>query len=120
MSFQWSHYIGIARFLLRNIDDINEEAAYRSAISRAYYAAFCHAKYYAKDNSGFIPENTADDHLILREHFRTSGKSDIVRSLQRLREWRNSSDYNDPSYKANEQIARQAIRQAETVINKLN
>lgn len=119
MSFQWSHYIDIARFLLDNIENLNEEAAYRSAISRAYYAAFCHAKYYAKDNEGFEPGNTAEDHLNLRNYFQTSGRSDIVRSLQRLRQWRNSSDYDDPSYKANAQNARQAIVQAEKIIEKL-
>jgi|LSQX01.1.fsa_nt_gb uncharacterized protein (UPF0332 family) len=120
MSFQWFHFLDIAQFLLDNTDKVNKEAAHRSAISRAYYAAFCYAKYYAKDNSGFIPENTADDHIKLREYFRASGQKDVVRNLQRLREWRNSSDYDDPSYEANEQIAREAIKQAETLIKKLH
>lgn len=119
MSFQWSDYIDIARFLLANVGVINEEAAYRSAISRAYYAAFCHAKYFAKDNFGFEPSDSAEDHRDLKDHFQRSGKNDVFRKLQRLRQWRNSSDYDDPSYDANELNARQAILQAEEVIHTL-
>ena len=120
MTFYWSHYIDVATFLLEHINEVNEEAALRSAISRAYYAAFCHAKYYAKDNFGFEPEDSAEDHGALRDYFRSQGMVEIGRMLGQLRQWRNSCDYGNPSYEATPLIAKSAIRQAENVIKKLD
>ena len=40
MSFDWSEYLDLARELAKF-----SEAGQRSAISRAYYAAFCTARY---------------------------------------------------------------------------
>lgn len=119
MSFYWSHYIDIATFLLAHTSEVNEEAALWSAISRAYYAAFCHAKYYARDQFGFVPNDTAEDHKELRKYFQSQGMAEIGRKLQQLRQWRNSCDYDDPSYEATPQHAKLAILQAENVIKKL-
>ena len=119
MSFYWSHYIEIATFLLEHINEVNEEAALRSAISRAYYAAFCHAKYYAKDNFGFEPSDTVEDHKKLREYFKSQEMIAIGRKLEQLRRWRNSCDYDDPSHRATHQNAKSAIKQAENVIETL-
>lgn len=56
MTFNWKEYLEIAKFLKNINDSLSEknakfstEAAYRVAISRAYYAAFCYARNHAKD-----------------------------------------------------------------------
>lgn len=99
MQFQWSHYIEVAKYLFTSANDqkIPPEAGYRSAISRAYYAAFCHAKYYAKDNFSFSPADNDRDHLLLRDFLKKNGRMEIARHLTHLRQWRNESDYDDPA-----------------------
>lgn len=50
MSFNWGDYLSLANALLTKPNTPGpEEAAYRSAVSRAYYAAFCIARNYARD-----------------------------------------------------------------------
>ncbi|MDN7024021.1 HEPN domain-containing protein [Methanoculleus sp. FWC-SCC1] len=121
MQFQWSHFIDVAIFLFSNADDttIPREAAYRSAISRAYYAAFCHAKWHAKDNFLFEPADNEEDHRDLRDHLKDHGKKDIARYLTQLRQWRNESDYDDPAYNATSQKVQSAISLAEKVVSTL-
>jgi HEPN domain. len=118
MQFQWSHYIEVAKFLFASANDqkIPPEAGYRSAISRAYYAAFCHAKYYAKDNFSFSPADNDKDHLLLRDFLKDTGRMEIARHLTHLRQWRNESDYDDPAYNANPQKVQSALKLAEKVV----
>ena len=49
MAFEWKDYIDLGRFLQREASGkTNAEAFLRSAISRAYYGAFCHVRDYAE------------------------------------------------------------------------
>ncbi|MCQ1538348.1 HEPN domain-containing protein [Methanocalculus taiwanensis] len=118
MQFQWSHYIEVAKYLFESAIDqkIPQEAGYRSSISRAYYAAFCHAKYYAKDNFSFSPADNDDDHRELREFLKQNGRNEIARHLTSLRLWRNQSDYDDPAYDVNPQKVKSALDLAEKVV----
>jgi len=96
MSFDWREYLNLAAFLQTHTGNgFAREAALRSAASRAYYAAFCHARNYARDRQRFRPSGTVADHADVIKHFRTRGDVRTSRGLERLRQWRNRCDYRD-------------------------
>jgi hypothetical protein len=96
MAFDWHDYLTLAKWLRDNTPPgVSGEAAHRVAVSRAYYAAFCYARNYARDYLGFQPRNDADDHGRLRAHLRRRRRQATSESLDRLREWRNNCDYLD-------------------------
>ena len=98
--FCWSQFLDVAKFLKEKGDDniLPCEAAYRCSISRAYYAAFGYSMNYAKDNLGYYPEHTGDDHRNIRDFYRSKGKNDISRRLDRLHQRRKNCDYDEPVY----------------------
>ena len=63
MGFDWREYLILAQFLQGHSEiKYSEEAARRAAVSRAYYAAYCHARNYARDKLNFVPERKGIDH----------------------------------------------------------
>jgi hypothetical protein len=65
MAFDWREYLVLARWLQTNTPPgMTEEGARRCAVSRAYYAAFCYARNYARDFLGFTPRNDAENALL--------------------------------------------------------
>ena len=55
MNFDWSEYLNLAQELAGRPTSLsNEEARLRSAISRAYYAAFCKARNHLRDNENLL------------------------------------------------------------------
>lgn len=96
MSFDWREFLNLARLLKDEpYAKCNKESAYRTAVSRAYYAAFCHARNYARDNQGYKPSYDDEDHKNIREHYRMVKMYTIARFLDHLRLWRNTCDYDD-------------------------
>ncbi len=95
MAFDWKEYFHLARFLAQFGTGFTQEAVFRSVVSRAYYAAFCYARNYARDRQGFSPTHTPKDHERVRTHFKKQGRADIARHLETLRQWRNRCDYDD-------------------------
>jgi hypothetical protein len=96
MPFDWKEYLDLAVFLQKQAGGAaSAEALLRSAISRAYYGAFCHCRNYARDWLGFHPRNDADDHGRLREWLKQRRRRGVSDRLHRLREWRNECDYYD-------------------------
>jgi hypothetical protein len=96
MAFDWREYFILAQWLQTNTPaGVSQEGAYRCAVSRAYYAAFCYARNYARDYLGFHPRYDADDHGRVRAHLKQRRRSATSDSLDRLREWRNDCDYRD-------------------------
>src|SRR5690349_8322354 len=71
------------------------EATARCAISRAYYAAFCHARNHAESRLGYIPTQKGSDHWLLRQHFAQRGMNGIALRLRQLHGWRKQCDYED-------------------------
>lgn len=71
------------------------EATSRSCVSRAYYAAFCHARNYAQRHLGYVVRHAPSDHGLLRRHYAQLGMIDVADALDNLREWRNQCDYDD-------------------------
>lgn len=95
MAFNWEEYLNLARFLHRHTDpSYAQEAAFRSLVSRAYYAAYNHALNHAVTNHSFVRTNKPQDHQRLREHYRSRGNTAMVSILDELRQWRNKCDYN--------------------------
>lgn len=95
MSFDWREYFHLADNLNGAARPYTQEAALRTIVSRAYYAAFCHARNYAAARQHFSAQGIADDHRNLREHFRGRNDHGIVTRLDNLRRWRNNCDYDN-------------------------
>jgi hypothetical protein len=100
MSFDWSEYLNLARNLAgQTTTPPNQEAALRSAISRAYYAAFCTARNHVRDR-----ENVQSIPLDGRAHqdvpnaflqSRKLARRSVGTDLKRLRTDRVQADYYD-------------------------
>jgi hypothetical protein len=96
MPFDWREYLEVGRFLEQHAATSgSQEAFLRSAVSRAYYAAFCHVRNYARDKLDFRPRNDADDHGRLHARLKQGKLRGVAVKLERLREWRNACDYED-------------------------
>jgi hypothetical protein len=90
--FDWREYLRLAGFLQAGVGPFDQEAAWRSAVSRAYYAALCRVRNFARDHQGFVPQGTADNHRGLRDHLRRQHQGRLAQQLGQLRQWRNACD----------------------------
>ena len=116
MAFDWSEFLELARGLAGQAGRrYSAEASERSAVSRAYYAAFCWARNYAAKSSSFQHTHTARDHERLREHFKRRGEPQLASALNKLRGWRNECDYEDTVTNLH-LCVKNAIRTADKVI----
>ena len=116
MDFDWTHYLSLARFLpTQSIVGVSQEAFYRCAVSRAYYAAFCHARNYARDRHGLQLRYNGDDHALVRRHFQARRAQGVAAKLRDLSEWRNLCDYEDAISNLPALLA-QALTEAQMVI----
>lgn len=105
MSFDWSEYLTLAQELAsQSTGSSIQEARSRSAVSRAYYAAFRQARNYLRDREGkshveLTQGNTHQNVIILFEELYHKSKNSkyrmIARFLRDLRSMRNKTDYND-------------------------
>jgi hypothetical protein len=96
MAFDWKLLVAVSRFQYSQaLNSGMGEALLRSALSRAYYGAFCYSRNYARDWLGFIPRYDAEDHGRLRAHLKKSKRWKVSEKLERLRDWRNECDYQD-------------------------
>lgn len=118
MTFDWRDYLGLARALVGQASaGPFTEAVQRTAVSRAYYAAFCFARNYAKTRFGFKQTGGPQDHQKLRELFKQLGKPQLASRLNQLRSWRNACDYEDQVSNISDmcqsaiQVADQAIQE---------
>lgn len=97
MNFDWSQYLNLAKeFLGQPTSPASQEAKMRSAISRAYYAAFISARNYLQETEGHSIPTTADAHKYVVQQFKQSAdreRQNIGRNLEKLRRDRNAADY---------------------------
>ena len=128
MSFNWTTYLVLARELAghsaprRQRSAAYEQARLRSAISRAYYAAFCRARNHLRDNEGLSPPRSADVHQWVVNQFLNSPNQvhiGVAQDLNRLRRQRNIADYDD-TVTGLPNLARAALRLAERVLTGLD
>jgi hypothetical protein len=122
MAFSWIALLQLARQLELDASstNTNAEALYRSAVSRAYFAAFCHARNYAESFLKYQPKQDERDHGSLRAHLKGKRRHGDADRLERLRQWRNEADYlNDLPWTDVKSVAATAIVEAEKVFNSL-
>ena len=118
MTFNWNEYLLLAQYLNTNSTFNYPEALQRSAVSRAYYAAFCSAKEYAeiKFKIKFLPDS--DIHQEVRKTFKKNQRDDISDNLNDLRILRNKCDYQNNVQNLHT-IAKRAIQLADNTISVL-
>ncbi|MCI0641533.1 MAG: hypothetical protein L0Y72_12820 [Gemmataceae bacterium] len=99
MAFDWMQFLELAHHLKTKAqtDSANKEACYRSAVSRAYYAAFGYAHKFARTWLGFRgksrPEEKSQEHGALRAFLKNKKRRRVSEKLEFLRSWRNLADY---------------------------
>jgi hypothetical protein len=118
MSFDWREYLQLSRFFQDGSTRYIPEAAYRCGISRAYYAAFCYARNFARDKEGLTGlEGNARDHPRVRNWFQNS-RPLVFSYLDQLRQWRNDCDYED-ELRGLSGLIPSAIEYAQEIIDEL-
>lgn len=105
MTFSWKHYISLATELCSRTD----EPALRSAISRAYYGAFCYSRNYLVNKSRISSSRNdqAAIHKTVIDYFIDSEDEDENTAgeyLSNLRKKRNEADYDTNFLVYNENI----------------
>lgn len=117
MPFDWREYLELARELskIRSPTGHSQEAFDRSAVSRAYYAAFCWVRNYAEQRLGFKPTKKPEDHSRLRQHLQNIGRTELAATLDDLRKWRNACDYDDEVQNLHQMVS-DSIRLADEII----
>jgi uncharacterized protein (UPF0332 family) len=121
MKFDWSEYFNLAKELA----ETSKEAELRSAVSRAYYSAFCLARNYLRDiqqGPKLWRQKTYEinAHQYVAEKFiYNQSKSQIMieigKDLTRLRKMRNKADYEDTMFNLKRE-ARTALMLAQNII----
>jgi uncharacterized protein (UPF0332 family) len=93
MSFNWEDYLRFAEQLNNNPSEPLKEAKLRSAVSRAYYSAFCYtADLIDKTEDDYLKHNESD-HQLVPDYLEARGLYKIAEYLNDLRESRNNCDY---------------------------
>jgi len=115
--FDWHEFLALADELAARSGD---EAAVRTAISRAYYAAF-HAGRAYLDRVNIPAELGGRAHWQLRQVLQPQDPA-ISETLARLHDWRKEADYDDScSFNVNRQasiaidLARVTIQEIESI-----
>lgn len=120
MGFDWSEFLTLAQNL-QGLSDTpySEEASARTAVSRAYYAAFCYVRNYAEVQFNFRRTATGRDHRLLREHLQKidSDWLEIAEYLTELATWRHHCDYDD-KVEGLDRMAPEAIETAKKIIQR--
>jgi uncharacterized protein (UPF0332 family) len=120
MSFDWRAYLILAQALASAELPGGREASFRSAVSRAYYAAFATARQQSRQRHGGVVRQSAAEHGEVATFFASRGDSGaaIAIHLARLRFLRNRADYDD-DFGTSEMAAEEAIARAHVVLDLL-
>lgn len=121
MGFDWLQFLALAKELAERDD----EASARSAISRAYYAAFHWARdYVVRHLAAQVPKYEAHEAVwsTLMQPGRTREELAAGAGGKKARGWRNQADYDPqlPGQQSPKQHAALAIKAAESIIANLS
>jgi uncharacterized protein (UPF0332 family) len=114
MSFDWEKFVDLADSIQQQT---KAEEVYRTAISRAYYGAFCKSR----DSIGFKIYTKTDVHSKVSDYFKKSTDLDdrkIGQLLDALRKERNKADYNGDA-SIGEGLSRRCIVKAKEILKLL-
>jgi len=121
MAFDWQDFLQVAEFCHKcETATPSREALCRTAVGRAYYAAFCSARDYATSKMSYTPTGNGDDHTLVRAHYRQAGKRDVHKLLLQLYNWRCLCDYESGGKVAFDEMAKFAISNARLTISALS
>ena len=114
--FDWLDYLELAKHLSKS----DKEAALRSAISRAYYAAFNQVRAYCVSKGMYLPRTT-DSHQVVWDKFK-EGRTlrGVYINGDLLKQQRVHADYKNEPIERLEDTVAQAIRYAELVLHFLD
>ena len=119
MSFNWSEYLTLAQELINTSPASPiKEADFRSAISRAYYAAFCQARNHLvyRDRESIPHSVNAHEYVVRRfENSSDATRQKIGQLLHHLRSTRNIADYEDVFFGDVPARARAALAEAQRI-----
>jgi uncharacterized protein (UPF0332 family) len=122
MSFIWADFLTLAASLQQNPTIPGpEEASLRTAISRAYYAAFRSARDLAQAKEGFLPSGTGQYHGRVQQHFRNQTDHihrKIGADLGRLCDNRRKADY-EGAVRRLPSVAQLSVQMAGAILNRL-
>ena len=122
MSFDWSEYLTLAHELAGEVSvPSSRESKLRSAISRAYYAAFCRARNHLRETQPHGIPRGPEVHKYVQNQFLSSrdpARKKIGTNLERMRDGRNKADYDD-SVPGLDEIAEVTLTQSGEVISAL-
>lgn len=116
MTFEWRDFLVLAEELAVR----EEESCQRSAVSRAYYAAFCSARDAIREEGVVLPKS-GSVHRVIWSQFEKASASHRRRIAilgSRLRHSRNRADY-DVAVARVEDVAADAIADAGQLISLL-
>jgi uncharacterized protein (UPF0332 family) len=120
MSFDWSHYLDLAQDLFAQAaSSPHQDANFRCAISRAYYAAYHKARLRLYNKWGIRVASNANAHGEVRNEFKKKGERQIAAALDRMRIDRNKADYND-SVAGLTITTKENLKRANKVLSALN
>jgi uncharacterized protein (UPF0332 family) len=114
MTFDWNVYINLSKKCL----ECDEEAYFRTAISRAYYGCFC----ILRDRENLGDDTTRNVHINVIKHYKNHrfnpNYKKIGIKLDQLRKCRNKADYNG-EIEITKDNAELAIARSKEIINLL-
>ncbi len=97
MSFDWLDYLTLAEYMNSKAGEFpDEEACYRSVVSRAYFSVYCLTRNFVKE----VDKVTfgSDDHHRLQKHLLEHPhriRNKIGLQLRELHQYRKKADYQD-------------------------
>jgi uncharacterized protein (UPF0332 family) len=97
MSFDWLTYLALAEYMNENVSKFpEEEACYRSVVSRAYYSVYCLTRNYIRDSDNVTfssnDHQALQDYLIQHSH---KPRKKLGKQLRDLHQHRKKADYDD-------------------------
>ena len=127
-AFDWEAFIDVAEELMRlpGADRIRQEARHRSAVSRAYYAAFHVAQAYIEEHALVRLTKTGRDHNLISETLQQQPDKRlrfVGQELATLKDARQEADYSTDSMADTEEwtaAGRDAVRTVREVISILH
>lgn len=122
MGFVWKGFIDVARLLYQSGQQDGQigEAAFRSAVSRSYYAAHCHSRNYALSKGAKI-STSGRAHREVIDYYSKHSDARMVSigiNLLTLLERRKKADYDDTAT-INERSTGNSIHIASQIIQQL-
>jgi hypothetical protein len=96
MCFDWKDFLRLAEHLAgvpSASSSYSQEAAKRTAVSRAYYAALCYALERYSQTGDFQRTHSPQDHKLLRDYLQRKFGTEKADELNELRVLRNCCDY---------------------------